>query len=438
MKSYSRSHLTDSGLLSVVATRASLDRETTAELLADLGEIDARKLYVPQGYDSMCSYCEQELFMSEDTALRRIAVARAARKFPAIFHAVADGRLHLTAVLLLTPHLTAESADELLAAAARRTKAQLRLLLAERFPRPDVPTLLEPVATSAAQSALAAPPVTDSTSLLAPERVGSVVGPDLTGTTEAPSPRARLAPLAPDRFALQVTIDKETHDALRYAQALLGHSVPSGDLAVVLKRAARALVQMLEKQKFAKSDRSRPQRGAAKGRHVPAAVRQAVWERDGGQCTFVSEKGKRCESRTRLEWDHIVPVARGGQATIAGIRLLCRAHNQYAADRALGSEFMRRKRKQGRERTAEARAEADARAQAKEQERPKSAAEAASQQEVIPWLRALGCNLEAARTAATRCAGMVGAPLERRLFVACQGLAPRGTRRALPVSSSPA
>jgi len=340
--------------------------------------------------------------------------------------------------LVLAPHLTAESADELLAAAARRTKTQLRLLLAERFPRPDVPTLLEPVTSSVAQSALAAQSVTESTTSLAPERVGPDVGPDQTVATGAPSSRARLTPLAPGRFALQVTVDQETHDALRYAQALLGHSVPSGDLSLVLKRAARALVQVLEKQKFANSDRSRPQRGAAKGRHVPAAVRQAVWERDGGQCTFVSEKGKRCESRTRLEWDHIVPVAHGGQATVAGIRLLCRAHNQFAADRTLGSEFMRGKREQGRERTAKARAEADARAQAKEQERAQSEAEAASQQELIPWLRALGCNLASARAAAARCAGMVGAPLERRMFVACQGLAPRGTRRALPVASSPA
>ena len=84
MKSYSRSHLSDPGLLTGASTRVSLDRETTAELLADLGEIDARKLYLPQGYDSMCSYCEQALRMCEDTALRRIAVARTAREFPAI------------------------------------------------------------------------------------------------------------------------------------------------------------------------------------------------------------------------------------------------------------------------------------------------------------------------------------------------------------------
>jgi hypothetical protein len=88
---------------------------------------------------------------------------------------------------------------------------------------------------------------------------------------------------------------------------------------------------------------------------LPAAVRKAVWERDGGQCTFVSEKGKRCESCTRLEFDHVEPVARGGQASVGGIRLRCRAHDQYSAERAFGSEFMQGKRQEARARMAGAR-----------------------------------------------------------------------------------
>jgi hypothetical protein len=65
----------------------------------------------------------------------------------------------------------------------------------------------------------------------------------------APIPtRAKSVPLSPGRFALQVTVDEATHDQLRYAQALLGHAVPSGDLAEVLKRALDALVEKLEKR----------------------------------------------------------------------------------------------------------------------------------------------------------------------------------------------
>jgi hypothetical protein len=87
----------------------------------------------------MYLYCVHELGMSEDTALKRIQTARAARQFPAIFPAVPDGRLHLGAVVLLGPRLTADTADELLAAAAHKTMAELKLLLADHFPKPDVP-----------------------------------------------------------------------------------------------------------------------------------------------------------------------------------------------------------------------------------------------------------------------------------------------------------
>jgi 5-methylcytosine-specific restriction endonuclease McrA len=166
--------------------------------------------------------------------------------------------------------------------------------------------------------------------------------------------RAKPAPLSPGRFALQVTVDQETYEQLRYAQALLGHAVPSGDVAEVLRRALHSLVQDLEKRKFAKCDRSRRQSASANGRYIPAAVRRAVVERDGGQCTYVSHSGKRCESRSRLEFDHIQPFARGGQATVGGIRLCCRAHNQHAAERTYGTEFMRGKQEESRRRSSEA------------------------------------------------------------------------------------
>jgi len=63
--------------------------------------------------------------------------------------------------------------------------------------------------------------------------------------------------------------------------------------------------------------------------------------------------------RVRLEFDHVTAFARGGQATIAGMRLRCRAHNQYGAERTFGIAFMNRKRTDAR-RAAEARARAAA------------------------------------------------------------------------------
>src|SRR5438477_12387615 len=122
----------------------------------------------------------------------------------------------------------------------------------------------------------------------------------------------------------------------------------------------------LERRKFAalkKAARPRKPRVALPGtRYVPASIRRAVWERDGGQCSFVSsETGRRCSERGRLEFDHRREFARGGEATVDGIRLLCRADNQHAAERTFGAGFMSAKREEA---AAKARARQSARAAA--------------------------------------------------------------------------
>jgi hypothetical protein len=81
-----------------------------------------------------------------------------------------------------------------------------------------------------------------------------------------------------------------------------------------------------------------------------------VQERDGGRCAFVSEAGKRCAETRFLQFDHIDPVARGGEATGENLRLVCSAHNRYAAERVFGAEFMSRKREEARRARREARA----------------------------------------------------------------------------------
>ena len=304
----------------------------------------------------MFAYCVGELRLSEDAAYRRIRAARLARQFPAILGMIADGRLNLNSVLMLGSHLTDENASELLAAAVHKSKSELELMLAQHFPQPELATLVQAVPVSQSGGSVAASASDARACQLAPAPVGMTTTQQVAQRVEASAPRPKLTPLAPQRFALQVTLSQEMHDKLRYAQELLGHAVPSGDMAQVLDRALDALIAKLERQKFAATSRMRPGRGTPKGRHVPAEVRRAVWLRDQGRCTFVSEKGHRCESRTRLELDHVDPVARGGAATVANLRLRCRAHNQYAAEKAFGAGFMQRKREASRRRIEEAKA----------------------------------------------------------------------------------
>ena len=70
--------------------------------------------------------------------------------------------------------------------------------------------------------------------------------------------------------------------------------------------------------------------GKSSGRSIPAAVRREVWRRDSGCCSYVDRHtGRRCGSRFFLEIDHIVPVAQGGAAEPANLRLRCAAHHRY-------------------------------------------------------------------------------------------------------------
>ena len=83
---------------------------------------------------------------------------------------------------------------------------------------------------------------------------------------------------------------------------------------------------------------------SSSSQHIPAEVKDSVYLRDGGQCSYVSPNGLRCSCRTHLNFDHIVPRAHGGTNCESNIRILCSAHNQLMADKILGEPFMRAKR----------------------------------------------------------------------------------------------
>jgi 5-methylcytosine-specific restriction endonuclease McrA len=339
-------------------------------LLAHIAEVDDRGLYRPAGYPSMFAYCVGELRFSEDASYKRIRAARAGRKFSVLFTALADGRLHLTALSLLAPHFTLENVNGLIEAGTHRTKSDLEELIAGRFGVPGSPISQRPMIRAVAPAP--SMPNTQFMTIDGDSSAGDLAAPDAQpAVTPEPSDPQNYGQLVPEPvegtqvqspsqncpvFLVRLTVPKSTRDKLHYAQSLLSHAVPVGDLAQVFDRALDALISQLELRRLGASTRElrgheehapAPGVGAVSdrvSRYVPAAVRRAVWERDKGRCTFVSMTGGRCRDRRFMEFDHVVPVARGGKATVANLRLRCSAHNQYEAERAFGGDFMRRKR----------------------------------------------------------------------------------------------
>src|ERR1700755_1874591 len=101
--------VTDHELIAGLKRLVRDDQVLNARLLVHLGEVDARGLYREHAYASMFTYCVSELRMSESQAFLRIQAAGLGRQFPRILELFAQGALHLTAIKLLGPHLTADN-----------------------------------------------------------------------------------------------------------------------------------------------------------------------------------------------------------------------------------------------------------------------------------------------------------------------------------------
>jgi hypothetical protein len=194
-----------------------------------------------------------------------------------------------------------------------------------------------------------------------------------------PASTPRLEPL---RYKVQFEASEEYVELVEKAKALLSQTAPRVDLGELHLRALRVLVTELERKKYAATDRPR-QRVAPtsetpsvaepaphgqlaggdaaqsgrdpeprsqlehgseyprqRGRHVPAALRRAVFERDEGCCTFRSDSGQRCRETAHLELHHLVPFARGGEHRLDNLTLRCRAHNALAAEQDFGRDFV--------------------------------------------------------------------------------------------------
>jgi hypothetical protein len=230
-----------------------------------------------------------------------------------------------------------------------------------------------------------------------------------------------LPPLSPpQQYRMQFSTTEEHVQLVERAKSLLAHCAPGKSLGELHLQAMKLLVQALEKQKFAVTIRPRGQpstprsetrdeapetrdeapqtrdgapetrddspqtrddspqtrdeievknvgveRGpepVRRSRHVPAALRRTVFERDGGRCTYVDERGERCRETHGLQLHHRHPFGKLGPHTTTNLTLHCPAHNSLAAERDFGTEHMARHREALQHETLAAEQRAAARA----------------------------------------------------------------------------
>lgn len=348
--------VSDDELLRRLAELVRRSRRVEAVLVAHIAEVDARRLYVRDA-PSMFAYCTNVLHLSEHEAYARIAAARASRRYPTLLAMLEDGRLHLSGIGKLAPHLTDANVEDLLARAAHRTKSQIEELVAEIAPRPDVAAVVRklpvrdgtaPVSqlgldrVAARGPALPLLAVAASTAVSETERAPQDP-PRPVLPPPAPRPPA-VTPLSPARYGVQFTADGTLREKLARLQALLRCDLASAIEAAVDEKLAR-----VEAKRFGSTTAPRSSLDATdtapRSRHLPAAVRRAVRDRDGDRCTFRLRDGSRCPERRGLEFHHRDPYGRGGTHEPENVGLMCRGHNVYEAELDFGTEHIERYRR---------------------------------------------------------------------------------------------
>ncbi len=251
---------------------------------------------------------------------------------------LADGRLHLSGIARLAPHLTRQNSEAILKRASGMSYREVRELVCELEPKPDVaPTIRKLPGRSSPTSVVSLQ--------LGAHRVESGCL-NLASEPAATARPAVVEPLAPSRYGIRFTASAELREKLERLQALMRSSVPDGDLARIIDIAVTEKLDRVEAKRFAKT--RAPRKALAEtdttpsSRHIPAAVRRVVHDRDGGRCAYRDKRGRRCAKRHDLEFHHKEPFARGGHHSPSNLTLMCRAHNTLLAEQDYGKDVMAR------------------------------------------------------------------------------------------------
>lgn len=271
--------LSDDELFSELKRLVAVERESTVDVLRHLAEIDRRRAVEKTSTPSLYVYCVRELGYAEGAAYRRIRAARCARDFPRVYVLLRRGRLTLTTVSLLAPHLRRENYRRLLERACGMTRFEVERLVAEIEPRREMKEMIRPLGI---QPAAPAPDSAEEALPMLGARPGqptaSAQG-DAAAQLPTPSvpalPAAASAPLpTPRRVEFRFCADEGFLSKLRRAQEILWHKHPRGRLEDILAEAIEALLDKRDPERcIARRAKRRAARQAQAGPSDPYPVR---------------------------------------------------------------------------------------------------------------------------------------------------------------------
>jgi 5-methylcytosine-specific restriction endonuclease McrA len=342
------------------------ERHAATELLLALADFDVRRGWEALGHASLFDFLRGELRLSRSGAFWRQSTARLLQRFPELIAPLRDGRLCVTTAAELAKVLTRQNLADVLPRYYGLSSREAAEVTAALLPREQPPLRMVVTGLPVVKPEVATPQPIAISAEVATRTQGSVQAPGLDAmadlaparsTPPAPSPRAEVEPLTAELRRMHMTVDREFLALLDAARDGLSHAIPNATAEQVLRAGLEAL---LEKQARARGQVKRPRnanraaetaaevpmepvrhRRAGPRAAIPAEVRRAVWARDGGRCCWPIDGGGICGSTLRLELDHLVPWAKGGDDSVDNLRVTCARHNALAARREFGFDYGR-------------------------------------------------------------------------------------------------
>ncbi|MGK5087591.1 HNH endonuclease signature motif containing protein [Bdellovibrionota bacterium FG-2] len=294
-------------VLSELQNAVAEERKSQIRVLHLLREVERDGHYLEMGFPSLFEFVTQKLGYSAVAAHRRIQSMRLIKTLPEIASQIETGSLSLCVAAKTQSFFKSEDKR-------RKGDGDQKLSLQ--------------VKQDIALSMLGA-------SMRECEKKLAEISP------QAALPSEKTRELSQGKTLIQFSAGQELVEKLEKLKGLLAHQNPDGSYEGLFEVLANMALKEIEPKK-PKSER--PDNDAKTAfvstvekvgsRYIPAEVKRRVFARDGGCCTYQDEKtGKRCGSRFALEYDHAKPFAWGGETSEANLRLRCRSHNAYTAEK---------------------------------------------------------------------------------------------------------
>ena len=296
------------------------ERKLKVNVLLYLREIDRRKLYLEQGYSSMFDFCIKYLKYSESTAVRRIKAERALGRSKRIIKMLLSGEMTVTGLSRIEPICRPENTEAILEKAAGCSCRELDILRARHCPSEPKPEKVKPVFVKTE---------------LKIKSETSTGGKKFTANTEGSN-------VLEEKYRLEFSVSAEAMNKIKRAKSLLSTKYPKEvKLETLLEELLDNYLNNNDPERREDHNNIKLNK-LERTRYIPQKIKDLVYRRDGERCSFISKNGRRCSSTWNLQYDHIIPYARGGDNSPENLRLLCGRHNRLMAEREYGTEHIRK------------------------------------------------------------------------------------------------